>query len=128
MMNKILKWLDHNRFVVLSPLIMVLLWLIAYGCTPLTPSPTDPTRMINVAELQREYELFQVKYEFAIKDLERLEEQRNKILDAITKLASGSIADLPGLLQLLLVGGFFGAVTDNIRKRGLIAGLKRNGT
>lgn len=127
-MNKIWKWIEHNRFIVLSPLTMLAVWIIAFGCTSLTQSPSDPTQMVNVNELQREYELFQVKYQFAIKDLEELEEQRNKILDAITKLASGSVADLPGLLQLLLVGGFFGAVTDNVRKRGLIAGLKRNGS
>lgn len=125
-MTKILKWIDHNRYTVLSPLIMIVIWLVAFGCTPLTQSPTQPGQMVNVDELQKEYQIFQIKYEFAVRDLERLEEQRGKLLDAITKLASGSVADLPGLLQLLLVGGFFGATTDNIRKRALIAGLKRN--
>ena len=40
------------------------------------------------------------------------------------QLASGGVADMPGLLKLLLTGGGLGAIADNIRKRGLISGLK----
>jgi len=125
-MKEIWKWIDHNRYIVMSPLMMLAIWVIAFGCTVTTPSPTEPTKLVNIEELKKEYELFIIKYEFAIRDLEIQQETQGKLMDSITKLASGSVADLPGLLQLLLTGGFFGAVADNIRKRALIAGLKRN--
>lgn len=125
-MKKVWKWIEHNRYIVTSPIIMLTIWIIAFGCTVTTPSPTEPTKLVNIEELKKEYQLFIIKYEFAVKDLELQAEQQSKLMQSITKLASGSVADLPGLLQLLLTGGFFGAVTDNIRKRTVIAALKRN--
>jgi len=125
-MNKIWKWIDHNRYIVTSPIIMLIIWFVAFGCTVTTPSPTEPTKLVNIEELKKEYQLFIIKYEFAVKDLELQQEQQGKLMRSISKLASGSVADLPGLLQLLLAGGGIGAVTDNIRKRSFIAGLKRN--
>lgn len=125
-MKEIWKWINHNRYIVISPLVMLVIWFVAFGCMALTPSPTKPTKLVNIDELKKEYQLFIIKYEFAIKDLEIQREAQGRLMDSITKLASGSVADLPGLIQLLLTGGFLGAVTDNIRKRSLIAGLKRN--
>ncbi len=127
-LTKVWKWIEHNRYIVMSPIIMLVIWLVAFGCIPETPSPTDPTRLVNVVELEQEYKLFLIKYEFAVRDLEIQVKQQSDIMEMISKLASGSVADLPGLLQLLLTGGFFGAVTDNIRKRTVIAALKRNNT
>ena len=50
-----------------------------------------------------------------------------KLEQVILDLASGAVAFTPGsLLQVLIAGGFLGFAADNIRKRGLIAGLKRN--
>ncbi|GAI94399.1 unnamed protein product, partial [marine sediment metagenome] len=107
------------------PIVMLVIWFVAFGCTVTTPSPAEPTRLVNVVELEQEYKLFIIRYEFAVQDLELQQKQQGDIMEMITKLASGSVADLPGLLQLLLTGGFFGAVTDNIRKRTVIAALKR---
>ena len=44
----------------------------------------------------------------------------------ILDLASGGIPDMSSLVKLMIGGGGLGALADNIRKRGLIAGLKRN--
>ena len=124
-MKKVWKWIEHNRFVVMSPIIMLAIWILAVGCIPETPSPTDPTRLVNVVELEQEYKLFLIKYEFAVRDLELQQEQQNKIMEMITKLASGNVADWPGLVHLLVGGGGLAAVLDNIRKRTVIATLKR---
>lgn len=125
-MKKVWKWIEHNRYIITSPIIMLAIWIIAVGCTITTPSPTVPGKLVNVDELKLEYEMFMMKFEYAVGDIEGQTERQDNFIAMIVKLASGNVADLPGLLQLLLTGGFFGAVTDNIRKRTVIAALKRN--
>ena len=68
-----------------------------------------------------------IRFEAAGEDLKRQEEAQSEFVQLVTTLATGGVADLPGLIQLLAGGGLLGAIGDNIRKRGLIAGLKRNG-
>ena len=67
-----------------------------------------------------------IRFDAARADIELQKEQWNKMQAAIIELASGSIATWPGALQLILGTGLIGAIGDNVRKRGLIAGLKRN--
>lgn len=124
--GKIWKWIDHNRFIVIAPTVALVIWLVAIGCVPLTPSPLNPNNLVNAKELGLEYRQFVARYEFAGQDLQEQAEQQTKFFNVILELASGNVADLPGLLQLLLYGGFAGPLTDNIRKRGLISGLKKN--
>ena len=66
------------------------------------------------------------RFEAAGEDITEQKANRNKLKEFILTLASGNVADLPGAITLLLTGGGLGAITDNIRKRGLISGLKRN--
>lgn len=131
--DKILKWIDHNRFIVIAPTIGLILWLVAIGCQPQVPSPIDPGKQVNEKELAIEYKIWQgqtditmAKFEAAGENLEKQKTDQQKIQEFLLQLASGSVADLPGLITLLIGGGAFGAIADNIRKRGLIAGLKRN--
>lgn len=132
-MGKIWKWIDHNRFVVIGPVLAIAIWFYALGCTPQTPSPLDPKRMVTERELgldlkvwQAENETMILKFEIAGEDLEEQRQNNKKIEDFIVAVASGNVADLPGLITLLITGGGLGAITDNIRKRGLISGLKLN--
>lgn len=132
-MGKIWKWIDHNRFVVIGPVLAIAIWFYAVSCTPQTPSPSDPKRMVTERELlldlkvwQAESEIMIVKFEAAGEDLEEQRQNNKKLEDFIVAVASGNVADLPGLVALLIAGGGLGAITDNIRKRGLIAGLKLN--
>lgn len=133
-MSKILKWIDHNRFVVILPGLAIAIWLWAsYGCAAHTISPTDPARTVNALELQTEFKVWQlqqeqilVKFEAARADLEAQKEQWSKFEEILVQLASGSVTNWGGLMQLLIAGGGLGAIGDNVRKRGLIAGLKRN--
>jgi hypothetical protein len=66
------------------------------------------------------------KFDAAGKDLIRQEEQNAALKETILGLASNGIPDVPGLLKLLIGGGGLGAIVDNIRKGGVIGGLKRN--
>ena len=132
-MQKIWKWLNHNRFVIIFPVVAIMLWAYALGCTPLTMSPLDPARMVNVAQLdldfrtwQSQQEIMAAKFEAAGFDLEQQTEQNEKLKTTLLGLASGGVPDVPGLLKLLIGGGGLGAIVDNIRKGGVIGGLKRN--
>jgi len=132
-MQKVWKWLNHNRWVVIGPVVGFMLWAYAIGCTALTQSPLDVSRMVNVAQLDIDFKIWQAqqeimaaKFEAAGKDLKQQEEQNAKLKETILGLASGGIPDVPGLIKLVLGGGGLGAVVDNIRKGGVIGGLKRN--
>jgi len=134
-MRKIWKWIEHNRCVVILPVIIILIWAYAVSCTPLTTSPLDPARLVNVQQLdldfrtwQKQQEIMAAKFEAAGLDLGQQAASNEKIKEIILGLASGGIPDMPGLVKLLVGGGGIGLVIDNIRKGGVIGGLKRNKT
>jgi hypothetical protein len=124
--------LEHNRFTVVCPVVAAIVWLTAVGCTPVTFSPTDQTKLVNARELNTEYEVWQAqnkameaKFTAAGKDLEEQAVQQEQFKQFLLTLASGNVADWSGLVQLLVGGGLLGALSDNVRKSGVIGGLKR---
>lgn len=125
-LTKIWKWIDHNRWTVIMPVVGVILWLIAVGCTPSVESPTQPGKLVNAAELQIEYDYMIARFDEAATDLDRQAESQNEFKQIILALASGSVAGWPGLLQMLFGGTLLGLTGDNIRKSGVIGGSKRN--
>jgi len=132
-MQKAMKWMNHNRFVLIFPVVGIMLWAYALGCTALTASPLHPGTMVNVTQLdidfktwQSQQEIMAARFEAAGLDLEQQKAGNEKIKETILSLATGGIPDAPGLLKLLIGGGGLGAILDNIRKGGVIGGLKRN--
>jgi len=132
-MQKFWKWLNHNRYVVIGPVVGLMVWAYALGCMPETASPLDIGRMVNASQLEIDFKTWQAqqeitaaKFEAAGQDLVRQEEQNAALKETILGLASGGIPDVPGLLKLLVGGGGLGAIVDNVRKGGVIGGLKRN--
>jgi len=132
-MEKFWKWLNHNRYVVIGPVVGLMLWAYALGCTPETASPLDIGRMVNASQLeidfltwQAQQEITAAKFEAAGQDLVRQEEQNAALKETILGLATGGVPDVPGLIKLLVGGGGLGAIVDNVRKGGVIGGLKRN--
>lgn len=129
------KWINHNRFVFVGPIVAIMIWTYAVSCTPLTTSPLDPGRLVNVQQLdldfktwQSQQEIMAARFEAAGLDLEQQKTSNEKIKESLLSLASGGIPDVPGLLKLMVGGGGIGAIVDNIRKGGVIGGLKRNKT
>ena len=132
---KIWQLIEYNRMIVIGPVIGLMLWIYALSCTPLTRSPLDPATFVNERQLkvdlktwQAQQEIMIIKFESAGEDLKKQRENNEKFQAMILDLANGGIPDMPGLVKLFLGGGALGALGDNIRKRGLIAGLKRNKT
>ncbi len=133
LVKEIWSWIEKNRYVVILPVVGLLIWIGAVGCQPRTPSPLDPDHLVNARELEIVFKTWEsqqlitaAKFEAAGQDLQEQAETMAAIYKTIITVASGGVADLPGLLSLLLIGGGGGAMIDNIRKRGVIAGLKKN--
>lgn len=133
MFAKIWSWIEKNRYVVIVPVLAMILWIGAVGCTPTVQNPVDPTQVVNADELEDALEIYLAEHEIMLKkfgmaadEIERQKEQMNQISEFILTLASGSVADLPGLITLLMGSGLVGLFGDNIRKNAVIGGLKRN--
>ena len=131
--EKFIKFISYNRFLVIGPIVGILLWFYATSCTPETRDPTAPGQFVNAVELKKSFESWQADqtkiaalYEISGEDLQQLEENNLKIQELIMGIATGGVADMPGLLKMVLGTGALGAIGDNVRKRGLIQGLKRN--
>jgi len=134
-LSKIWKFIEHNRWTWIGPIVGLLLWVYALGCKPLTESPLVPGRMVNELQLSTDLKTWQagqeimiIKFEAAGQDIAQQKENNKKIEAMVLDLASGGIPDMAGLAKLIIGGLALGAGGDNIRKRGLIAGLKRNKT
>lgn len=119
------KWLNHNRFTVIGPVLGLLIWALAVGCTPTVQSPTNSGVQVNAEQLQTEFDYFMARYEMAGKELEAKTEAMNSFTDFLLTMASGSVTTWPGALQLILGGSWIGLLGDNIRKNGVIGGKKK---
>ena len=133
-LNTTIKWINHNRYTVILPIIGLVIWIAAYGCSATTESPTGTGEAVTSSQLEHQFiiwkaeqEVMLLKFQLGVEDIAEQEEKWNKVQALLVKVASGSVANMPGLLQIVLASGLIGVVGDNVRKRGLIAGLKRNG-
>ena len=132
-LKRIWKTIEHHRYTVVCPVIAMGLWVAAVGCTPMTVSPVDETKQVNARQLSIEYQgwqaqqkVIEAKFEAAGEDLNEQAEANEAFKQTLQTLASGSVADWSGLVQLLIGGGLLGVLGDNVRKNGVIGGLKRN--
>ena len=132
-MKKLWKTIEHHRYTVVCPVIAMGLWVAAVGCTPMTVSPVDESKEVNARQLGIEYQgwqaqqkVIEAKFEAAGEDLTEQAEANEVLKQTLLTLASGSVADWSGLMQLLIGGGLLGVLGDNVRKNGVIGGLKRN--
>jgi hypothetical protein len=131
-LKKIWNAIEHNRFTIVCPVMAAIIWLTAVGCTPVTFSPTDQGKLVNARELNTEYEVWlaqnkvmETKFTAAGKDLEEQAVQQEQFKQFLLTLASGNVADWSGLVQLIVGGGLLGALSDNVRKSGVIGGLAK---
>ncbi|MFA6691519.1 MAG: hypothetical protein WCR98_06015 [Saccharofermentanales bacterium] len=134
-MNEILKkvwsWVEKNRWTVIAPIVGMVIWVAAVGCTPTATSPITGDE-VTPYQLQVEFDVYMHDHEIVLRkfqaaedEIARQREEMEKMKEVLLALASGSVADWPGLVQLLIGGGALGFVLDNVRKNAVIAGLKR---
>lgn len=131
-MAKVWDLVEKNRFVVCGLLLGIFLTIYQVNCSPRTISPLDDKKVVDARGLELELKAWQsqqqltnAKFELAAADMNDQLANQKKVDELIGKLAENSTnpTSWPGLL---LSGGAIGAIIDNIRKRGVISGLKRN--
>jgi hypothetical protein len=132
-LKSIWKTIEHHRYTVIAPVVGAAVWLAAVGCTPMTLSPLDDAKRVDASQLSIEFKswaakqtIVAAKFDAAGEDLTRQAEANEAFKQTLLTLASGSVADWSGLVQLLVGGGLLGVIGDNVRKNGVIGGLKRN--
>ena len=130
-LKKLWNVIEHHRYTVVCPVVAAAIWVTAVGCTPMTASPLDEAKLVNASQLSIEFKSWEArqaivaaKFEAAGEDLTRQAEANEAFKQTLLTLASGSVADWSGLVQLLIGGGFLGVLGDNIRKNGVIGGLR----
>jgi len=132
LLTKIWSVIEKNRWTVIVPIVGIILWFVAgVSCTPSTESPTRIGVQVNAVELQQDYrtwldnnELIAKRFEWAVVDIERQEADWSKLETALMTVATGGVTTWPALLQIFVSSGLIGALADNTRKNGVIAGLK----
>lgn len=119
-MTKLLEFLNHERYQVISAILCACLILWFWGCKSEVRSLVDPTRKIDRDELTAEVDFFMASAEIRFKDLDRQDEFKQYVLDQAllygqtgTLNPVGIVATLAGILGV-------GAIADNVRKRKVI--------
>lgn len=136
LLTKLWSFIEKNRWAAIMPFLGLMLWLVAsFSCTPLTESPIRQGVQVNAIELQQDYQtwlsdcnLVSQKFGWAVADIKLQEEKWSKVEAAIMTIATGGATTWPSLIQLLMGSGLVGLFADNVRKNGVIGGLKRNKT
>ena len=132
-LTKVWSGIEKNRWTTIVPFVGVVLWLIiSMSCVPTTKSPIGSGVKVNASELKRDYqtwladnELKSKMFEFAAEDIKTQQEKWNKFTSVLMQVASGNVTSFQGLLNIFLGSGLLGVGADNVRKNGVIAGLKR---
>jgi len=134
MSKQIWSIVEKNRWTVIMPILGILLWIYAgVSCTPQTESPIRQGVMVNAIELQQDFETWKSnceltgkRFNWATDDIKTQEERWTKIEAALMTVSTGGVTSWTGLLSLFMGSGIVGLFADNIRKNGVIGGLKRN--
>ena len=126
-MKNILEWFNYNRFTIVVPVLMLVIWIASFGCIPTTISPMSNVK-VTVDALQIEYDTMISKFDLAATDLERKYEQQKVLTQMIVSLASGQVTNWGALGNMVIAGGGLGLLFDNRRKNTVIAAMKKGKT
>ncbi len=132
-LTKIWSGIEKNRWTTIIPVVGLILWVVvSISCTPTTDSPIRTNSKVTATELEHDYEKWKAeieltakRFESAAEDIEHQQEQWSKITGLLMQVASGGVTNYTGLLNIVLGSGLLGIGADNVRKNGVIAGLKR---
>jgi len=132
-LTKIWSLIEKNRWTTIIPVVGLILWfVVSVSCVPTTESPIRTNSKVSASQLEQDYEKWKAdieltakRFETAAADIERQQEQWSKITGLLMQISSGGVTNYSGLLNIVLGSGLLGVGADNVRKNGVIAGLKR---
>ncbi|GAH66590.1 unnamed protein product [marine sediment metagenome] len=123
-------WIKKNRTIILTTIVSVSLCIWLYACESKVKSLTEPTRLVNRAELQLELDRFMGMARIRMLDLDRQDAFRDLIIQNSLSLVSGVPFNPVALITGVL--GIYGlahattktskAVVKKIQKQGVKSG------
>lgn len=99
-MQKILNWLNDNHWYLVAIVIIAGTIFWTYGCESTTVSLLDPNQKINRAGLQNEIDYILGQAEIKAADLDRQDEIKQALLDAVNVIGTTGQVNPSGLLSL----------------------------
>ena len=124
MWEKFKKMIRHNQGLAAGVVLCVLLVTWAYGCQSQTSSIIDPSVKVTRAEAAIELQTLLDKAELQKAEFDKQDEIKGAIFNiALTIAEGGTINPVGAAVTLAGILGI-GAVVDNRKKDGIIAGRK----
>ena len=120
MAEKVKVILSHNQFLTVAVVIVAVLMVWLFGCESTTQSPLRPETKVTRAELEVEVDMFKIKVQQSVKDLDRQDLFKQELFNIGVLFAQGGSVNPVGAgITLLSILGV-GACADNVRKNTVI--------
>lgn len=100
MCDKILKWLNDNHWLIIAGIIIFSMMFWAYGCESKVKSLLDQNVMVNRGELQVEIEYVAGIAKTRVADLDKQDEIKKALFDALVLVGSGGQINAMGAVNL----------------------------
>lgn len=124
MAEKVKIMLRHNQFLTVAVIVVTVLMVWLFGCESTTQSPLRPETKVTRAELEVEVDMFKIKVQQSVKDLDRQDLFKQELFNVGVVIAQGGSINPVGTgITLLGILGI-GAVADNRRKDAVIKTLQ----
>ncbi|MCJ7777744.1 MAG: hypothetical protein MUP16_05465 [Sedimentisphaerales bacterium] len=107
-MIKILKWFNDNHWYVIAGLIIAGMLFWTYGCESKVLSLLDSNKQVNRSELKVELEYVVGIAGTRVDDLDRQDEIKTALFNAITLISQGGQVNSMGVLNLAATIGAIG--------------------
>ncbi len=99
-MSKLLKFLNDNHWYLVAGIILCATMFWSYGCESQTTSLIDPAKQVNRGELQVEIEYVAGIAKTRVMDLDKKDEFKMALFDALVLISQGGQINSLGVLNL----------------------------
>lgn len=115
-MKKLWSFIRHQRGIIISIVLSIIVLVWAYGCESKVRSSLDPGRLVTRPEFRLEVENYLARAELKFADLDRQDEFKRIIFENAIGYAQGKPINPIGVI--MSIGGLLGigAIIDNQRK------------
>lgn len=99
-MNKILNWLNDNHWYIVAIVVIGASIFWTHGCESTVPSLINPDQLVNRATLQNELNYIVGQVEIKVTDLNRQDEIKQALFDAMVLVSQGGQVNTLGIVNL----------------------------
>lgn len=126
-MKKILTFLNHERYQVISGVVCIVILIVGLCCESKTRSLAKDGQRVTRLELQNELNALIADAEIRFKDLDRQDELKALLYKHVMLWSTTGTFNPSALIPLLASVLGVGAIADNVRKRRDIKNLNNAG-